>query len=73
MKVMEDYSTSSFILEFVRFSCKVGYPKKLISRVKMDNSSANFLNTKSFWEVSQINEQYQKMPVDKKINPRNNA
>ena len=27
---MEDYSTSSFILAFIRFSCKVGYPKKLM-------------------------------------------
>ena len=26
----EDYSTSSFILAFIRFSCKVGYPKKLL-------------------------------------------
>ena len=33
MKVMEDYSTSSFILGFVRFSCKVGYPKKLMPDV----------------------------------------
>ena len=30
LKIMEDYSTSSFILAFVRFSCKVGYPKKLM-------------------------------------------
>ena len=30
IKVMEDYSTSSFILGFVRFSCKVGYPKNLM-------------------------------------------
>ena len=30
MKIMEDYSTNSFILAFVRFSCKVGYPKKLM-------------------------------------------
>ena len=30
MKVMEDYSTSSFIFVFVRFACKVGYPKKLL-------------------------------------------
>ena len=27
---MEDYSTESFILAFVRFSCKVGYPRKLL-------------------------------------------
>ena len=27
---MEDYSTSSFILAFTRFSCKVGYPKRLL-------------------------------------------
>ena len=26
IKVTEDYSTSSFILAFIRFSCKVGYP-----------------------------------------------
>ena len=30
IKVTEDYSTSSFILAFIRFSCKVGYPKKLL-------------------------------------------
>ena len=30
IKVMEDYSTSSFVLAFIRFSCKVGYPKKLL-------------------------------------------
>ena len=28
VKIMEDYSTTSFLLAFVRFSCKVGYPKK---------------------------------------------
>ena len=28
---MEDYSTSTFILAFVRFSCNVGYSKKLMS------------------------------------------
>jgi hypothetical protein len=27
---MEDYSATSFILAFVRFSCKVGFPKKLL-------------------------------------------
>ena len=30
IKVMEDYSTDSFVLAFVRFSCKVGYPRKLM-------------------------------------------
>ena len=30
IKVCEDYSTSSFVLAFIRFSCKVGYPKKLL-------------------------------------------
>ena len=30
IKVMEDYSTCSFVLAFTRFSCKVGYPKKLL-------------------------------------------
>ena len=30
IRVMEDYSTNSFILSFVRFSCKYGYPKKLL-------------------------------------------
>ena len=28
-KVMEDYSTDSFILAFIRFSCRYGYPSKL--------------------------------------------
>ena len=30
LKIMDDYSTSSFIVAFVRFSCKVGYPRKLM-------------------------------------------
>ena len=30
IKVMEDYSTNSFVLAFIRFSCKVGYPRKLL-------------------------------------------
>ena len=30
VKVMEDYSTTSFVFAFVRFSCKVGYPKMLL-------------------------------------------
>ena len=30
VKVMEDYSTDSFLLAFVRFSCRYGYPKKLL-------------------------------------------
>ena len=28
--ICEDYSTSSFVLAFIRFACKVGYPKKLL-------------------------------------------
>ena len=28
-KIMEDYSTDSFVLAFVRFSCRYGYPSKL--------------------------------------------
>ena len=30
LKVMEDYSTSAFMLGFIRFSCSVGYPKMLL-------------------------------------------
>ena len=30
IKVMEDYSTTSFFLGFIRFACKVGYPKMLM-------------------------------------------
>ena len=30
IKVCEDYSTSSFVLAFIRFSCQVGFPKKLL-------------------------------------------
>ena len=30
IKVMEDYSTSSFIQSFIRFSCEVGYPKFML-------------------------------------------
>ena len=29
-KIMEDYSTDSFLLAFVRFSCRFGYPKRLL-------------------------------------------
>ena len=31
IKVMEDYSSTSFIQSFVRFSCDVGYPKVLLA------------------------------------------
>ena len=30
IKVLEDYSTTSYVLAFVRFSCTYGYPKKLM-------------------------------------------
>ena len=30
IKVCEDYSTISFVLAFIRFTCKLGYPKKLL-------------------------------------------
>ena len=30
LKITEDYSTETFILAFVRFSCKVGFPRKLL-------------------------------------------
>ena len=30
IKVMEDYTTTSFINAFIRFSCEVGYPKTLL-------------------------------------------
>ena len=30
LKVVEDYSTSSFVLAFIRFACTFGYPKKLL-------------------------------------------
>ena len=30
IKVMENYSTSAFLLGFIRFSCSVGYPKMLL-------------------------------------------
>ena len=30
IKVAEDYSTSSFVQAFIRFSCKVGYPRKIL-------------------------------------------
>ena len=30
LKILEDYSTTSFVLAFIRFSCTFGYPKKLM-------------------------------------------
>ena len=30
VKLCEDYSANSFILAFIRFSCKVGYPRRLL-------------------------------------------
>ena len=30
-KVMEDYSTNAFVLAFIRFSCRNGYPMKLLT------------------------------------------
>ena len=29
-RIMEDYSTDGFLLAFIRFSCRFGYPKKLM-------------------------------------------
>ena len=31
VKVMENYSTESFLLAFIRFACKYGYPKTLLT------------------------------------------
>jgi len=31
IKVMEDYSTAAFVQAFIRFSCEVGYPKKVLT------------------------------------------
>ena len=31
VKIMEDYSTESFLLAFVRFSCRYGYPQSLLT------------------------------------------
>ena len=30
IRVMEDYSTEAFLLAFVRFACRVGFPKMLL-------------------------------------------
>ena len=30
IKVMDDYSAQAFIQAFIRFSCKVGYPKFMV-------------------------------------------
>ena len=30
LKVTEDYTTEAFVLAFTRFSCKVGYPHKVL-------------------------------------------
>ena len=30
IKVMDDYSTTTFLQAFIRFSCEVGYPKMLL-------------------------------------------
>ena len=30
IKVMEDYSSSSFLQYFIDLSCEVGYPKKVL-------------------------------------------
>ena len=30
VRIMEDYSTDSFLLAFIRFSCRFGYPKTLL-------------------------------------------
>ena len=29
-RLMEDYSADSFVLAFIRFACRFGYPKKLL-------------------------------------------
>ena len=50
---MDDYSTSSFLQAFTRFSCNVGYPKKLLvdagsQLIKgCENMQMNFIDIKS--------------------------
>ena len=68
IKVMEDYSSTSFISAFIRFSCDAGYPKILLTDegsqlVKgCQNMLINFHDTQ--YKLSQNNQvEYQVCPV----------
>ena len=67
LKVMDDYSTPSFVLAFTRFSCKVGYPKKLLpdagsQLVKgCENMKIVFTDVKS--KLSELGVEYDLCPV----------
>ncbi len=80
LKVMDDYSTPSFVLAFTRFSCKVGYPKKLLpdagsQLVKgCDNMRIVFSDVRSrlsefgvLYEVCPVGAHYMHGKVERKI------
>ena len=68
IKVMEDYSTSAFLQSFTRFSCEVGYPKKLTtdegSQLVKGCSSMKFDLKNLHWKLqTQVNVEFETCPV----------
>ena len=68
IKVMEDYSSSSFVQCFIRLSCEVGYPKKLLPDegsqliTGCESMKIDFQDTR-FQLHQQMNVEYEKCPT----------
>ena len=80
IKVLEDYTTDSFVLGFIRFSCKVGYPRKLLidagsQLIKgCESMEISFSDTKNKlynhgveYEVCPVGAHYMQGKVERKI------
>ena len=67
IKVAEDYTTTSFIQAFIRFSCKVGYPRKLLPDAGSQLISGCGNMTISFYDVhnklSELGTDFEPCPV----------
>ena len=65
---MEDYSSSSFVQCFIRLSCEVGYPKKLLPDegsqliTGCESMKIDFQDTR-FQLHQQMNVEYEKCPT----------
>ena len=80
LKVMDDYSAPSFVLAFTRFSCKVGYPKKLLPdagsqlvkgcdgmRIVFSDVRSRFSEFGVLYEVCPVGAHYMHGKVERKI------
>ena len=66
VRVTEDYTTEAFILGFIRFSCKVGYPRKLLP-----DAGSQLVKGCNSMEITftDVRSRIQKFGVDYEVNP----